>query len=330
MINPTTPLPPWNNQTELFDHPIVNCELVLDGQNRMVSMVLWENYCYLKVEGLNGLWGITRPYDGSDVAKFASESIEQGEVGRVWTFSYAFLNIDYITQPYLASSGKLPPSKFPSVRLVAIVRFNNSALVRQASTGPFYETPPLIIERKRGGKNKANIPSIWSPARQLIGHKHIGSLARSVSHPPVTPAELFTWKNGSLPEAVTLLEALYFFASEDRIRYRSGDPIQLHWPLLREHLVFSAYGNQKNLTNFLQVIWEQHHFDTNHWLPANDFHYSAVTNKRNEWRKATENRHLTLRRNIFATAHEQMEAALMLHDFFNGKVSDEELNELLK
>ncbi len=322
-------MPPWNLETELFEQPDATCELFLDGQKRSVSVALWEGYCYLQVADLNGLWAITRPYDDTNLAQFVAEQIQYGEVGKVWTFESRLMNFDYITQEYIDTDGALPIISASLVPLVAIVRNDNSALVRIEDQPKFVETEPPYRKKKR--RLRAQIPSIWHPARKFIEQRHIAKLAQLAFYPPLPKEALFTWEKGSLPEAVLLLETLYRFAFEKKQQLYMTRFVDFHWPLERENLVFPAYMHPKmEMIRFLQIIWDNHHCGPKDWLPNRSYPYSLVSNKRTDWDKANSVQNLALRREVPMTAHEQIEAAMALHDLFKDKISDEEINELLR
>lgn len=327
-----TSLPPWHEETKLFEHPAASCELVLDGKNRTVSLAIWENYCYLKLAELHGLWAIARPYDGTEITKFVTQNIEQDEVGRVWYYHQGFANFDYCTgKPLLDIQGPLVADS--PLLLIAIVRQNNSALVREAENCPFFETSVPAIKKKR--ITKAHIPSIWSPARQLVERRQIARLASPLAHRFLLRNELIRWKTGSLPEAVMLLETFCFYSSLKGAHYYSyhgAELLHYRWPFKHEDIHFPRYAIQPKVEvmPFIRAIWVHNHFDKNDWLPARGAHYLSVGSKRYEWCKANDNQVLAVRREPFLSAHEKLEATLKMLDFFKGKVNDDEWNELNK
>jgi hypothetical protein len=331
-------IPPWHSGTELFEQPDARCELVLDGQNRSVSVALWEGYCYLKVDGLEGLWAITRPYDQTDLAQFVAKQIEAGEVGKVYEFSYTFSNLDPITNCYTVTHQKEPLMRLD---LVAIIRSDNSALVRETYAPHFVETSPFMNgdrrEKLKLPPTKANRPSLWSSKRKLVGRCQIGRMARGLVFRTIPEEELVKGKTGSMLELAVLLEALWLYGSilRDFSFYQSVpslgiDYYPLHWPYGRSRLGIPHDLHYKlDVSGFFQILWDHYHFEKGCWIPAKHTRAATATNKRYDWEIAGHSPTLTLAINANPTAHERLEAALVLEDFFKDKVSDDELNQLL-
>jgi len=336
MTEPNGIIPPWHSATKLFEYPAAKCELILDGYNQLVSIVLWEGYCYLKLADLQGLWGITQPYDGSDLVQFVAAQIEAGEVGRVWDFSYTLPAPPVPTSRWSHQVEHVPDSHL--FRLVAIVRFDNSALVREWQQGPFLPTPAFSKPPRAKRKiSKANPPSIWLAGRKLVGRQQIGSevsgvLYRAKPTDEISQNELFNWKQGSLPELIDLLQALCICAYVDSRHVVSPQYHTFSWPLQRGKLNYYPpyYRPQIGLNPFLRLLWDEHHFDSSNWVPANGIHYAVCRKTRQYWKRPMANTSLVVPMPQALTSHQRLEAALTIGDWFQGKISKELLDELFR
>ncbi len=327
------PIPPWYKETKVFQQPGARCELVLDGQPYYASIAVWDGYCYFQVDSLSGLWAITRPYDNTDLTQFVTSHIEAGEVGKVYTFSHGFSNLDPVTQKYTASHREEP---LTVLNLVAIIRFDNSALVRETRDSLFVETPPFDNgdrrKKRKLPQTKAYRPSLWHPSREMVGRKQIGRAARELVFQKIPEAELLRGKTGSISELIVLLEALWLCGS---VSYRHGSgywntPDYYHFEWRHYDGRFSRNLNARiDIVPFLQILRDYYSFELESWIPAKHIGSSSITNKRYEWELATPNSTLKVRFRTAPTAHERLEAALLLENFFKGKVSDKQLEELL-
>lgn len=331
MSEPTNHLTPWDNETSLFDNPNARCELTLDGATRAVSIIVWEGYCYLEVDDLKGLWAITQPYDQTDMVGFIQKQVDAGKVGRVECFNHGFSNFDPATRSFTASHHEEP---LIIIGMMAIVRFDNSALVRILDMPLVVETPAFGNGDRRHRRGlpvtKANRPSIWHPERKLVGKQQIGNAARALIYQPLPEAELVVGRTRLISELVELLESLFICASVNYSWYGYSGSYSFPWPAIRGNMSWPhELRSRIDLTHFLYLLWNYDHYNVNSWIPAKQQPNPAISNRRYDWQRAGEKIPLSIPIHPVVTSHQKIEASLTVYNWFKDKTSERELKKLL-